>query len=306
MSSAGPGTAAQVGRLPDVLIQRAQPRGRLASLWKAAHSKPLGAVSAVVIVVLVLVAALAPAIAPADPVKPNGLQTRRKPSAAHIFGTDQVGRDIFSRVLYGARPSLQVGIISVLFGTIVGSTLGLVSGYFRGVVDVATQRVMDALLSIPPLVLAVAVAAVLGIGLRNTIIAIAVVFTPAAARIVRAAALAVREQQYIEAARTIGGNDWHIILRHILPNVAAPVIVIASIQIGNAILAEAALSFLGLGTQLPNPSWGADMAAARSVVVIAVWVSLFPGLAISLTVLAFNLLGDALRDLLDPRLRRAT
>lgn len=306
MSSISPGVAARAGPPPDAFALRRRRRGAGRTLWQVARSKPLGAVSATLLIALVLVALVAPLIAPYDPVKPDGLVTRRPPSAAHIFGTDQVGRDIFSRVLYGARPSLEVGLISVVAATVAGSMLGLISGYFGQAADIIIQRLMDAVLSIPPLVLAVAVAAVLGIGLRNTIIAIAIVFTPASARIVRGAALAVREQQYIEAARTIGGKDWHIILRHVLPNVAAPIIVIASIQVGNAILAEAALSFLGLGTQVPNPSWGADMAAARSVVVIAVWVSLFPGLAISLTVLSFNLLGDALRDVLDPRLRRAT
>ncbi len=305
MTSIGPTATAHVAS-PAAIQPLARRRGPVSSLGRAARAKPLGAVSAVIVLALTLTAVFAPLIAPHDPVKPNGLITRQKPSAEHIFGTDQVGRDIFSRVIYGARPSLQVGIYSVMAGTLVGSLLGLISGYFRRWVDVVIQRIMDAILSVPPLVLAVAVAAVLGIGLRNTVIAISIVFTPAAARIVRAATLSVREQQYIEAARSIGGHDWHIILRHVLPNVAAPIIVVASIQVGNAILAEAALSFLGLGTQVPRPSWGADMAAARSVVVIAVWVSLFPGLAISLTVLSFNLLGDALRDLLDPRLRRAT
>ena len=304
--SFGTSAAAPAGTRTETLITRERRRNPAQALWQAARSKPLGAVSAVLLMALVLVAFFAPVIAPYDPVKPNGLVTRHKPSASHIFGTDQVGRDILSRVVYGARPSLEVGLISVIAATLVGSMLGLISGFFRGLADVLIQRLMDAVLSIPPLVLAVAVAAVLGIGLRNTIIAIAIVFTPASARIVRGAALAVREQQFIEAARTTGGTDWHIIVRHILPNVAAPIIVIASIQIGGAILAEAALSFLGLGTQVPKPSWGADMAAARSVVVIAVWISLFPGLAISLTVLSCNLLGDALRDLLDPRLRRAT
>ncbi|MGI8552376.1 MAG: ABC transporter permease [Dehalococcoidia bacterium] len=205
----------------------------------------------------------------------------------------------------GARPSLEVGLLSVLAGTVVGAAIGVVSGYFQGIVDLLVQRVMDALLSIPLLVLAIAIAAVLGIGLRNVILAIAVIITPGTARVVRSATLVVREQQYIEAARALGGRHLQIMWRHILPNVAAPIIVLATIQIAIAILAEAALSFFGLGTQAPNPPWGADLAAARTFVVIAIWLSIFPGIAISLIVLAFNLLGDALRDLLDPRLRGA-
>jgi ABC-type dipeptide/oligopeptide/nickel transport system permease subunit len=213
---------------------------------------------------------------------------------------------IFEILIHHHAPSLEVGLLSVAFGTLIGAAFGIVSGYFSGVTDFVIQRVMDAILSIPPLILAIAVAAVLGIGLRNVIIAIAIVITPASARIVRSAALTVRANTYIEAVQAVGASDLRIIWRHILPNVMAPIIVIASIQIGVAILAEAALSFLGLGTQAPNPSWGADLAAARTVVTIAVWLSVFPGLAISLVVLAFNMLGDALRDILDPRLRGAS
>jgi len=278
----------------------------LRRLGRIARGKPLGAVSALIILLLVVAAIVGPLISPYDPVKPNGLITRQAPSAAHPFGTDQIGRDILSRVIAGARPSLEVGLLSVAFGTLVGAAFGIVSGYFGGVTDFVIQRVMDAILSIPPLILAIAVAAVLGIGLRNVIIAIAIVITPASARIVRSAALTVRANTYIEAVQTVGASDLRIIWHHILPNVMAPIIVIASIQIGVAILAEAALSFLGLGTQAPNPSWGADLAAARTVVTIAVWVSVFPGLAISIVVLAFNMLGDALRDVLDPRLRGAS
>ncbi|MHB8577961.1 MAG: ABC transporter permease [Dehalococcoidia bacterium] len=278
----------------------------LRAVARAARAKPLGAISALIILLLVVLALFGPLISPYDAIKPNGLLTRRPPSAAHLFGTDQIGRDILSRVIAGARPSLEVGLLSVAFGTLVGSFLGIVSGYFLGTVDFAIQRVMDAILSIPPLILAVAIAAVLGLGLRNVIIAIAIVLTPAGARIVRGATLSVSANPYVEAVRSVGAEDWRIIWRHILPNVLAPIIVIASIQVGVAILAEAALSFLGLGTQAPNPSWGADLSAARTVVTIAVWVSVFPGLAISIVVLAFNMLGDALRDILDPRLRGAT
>jgi peptide/nickel transport system permease protein len=279
-------------------------RGALHRLWRIACAKPLGAISAVVIVLLVVLAIAGPLLTPYDPIKPNALLTRQKPSAAHLFGTDQIGRDVFSRVIAGARPSLEVGLMSVLLGTVAGSFFGLISGYFGAGTDFAIQRVMDAILSIPALILAVSVAAVLGIGLRNVIIAIAIVIIPASARIVRGATLAVRQNPYIEAAHALGARDWRVIRLHVLPNVLAPIIVIASIQVGTAILAEAALSFLGLGTQAPNPSWGADLAAARPVVTIAVWLSIFPGLAISIVVLSFNLLGDALRDLLDPRLRR--
>ncbi|HZQ36657.1 MAG TPA: ABC transporter permease [Dehalococcoidia bacterium] len=298
--------ALPVSALPDLAQQERGRSDGLRRLARTARGKPLGAISALIILLLVVVAIIGPAISPYDPIKPNGLITRQAPSAAHPFGTDQIGRDILSRVIAGARPSLEVGLLSVAFGTLIGAAFGIVSGYFGGVTDFVIQRVMDAILSIPPLILAIAVAAVLGIGLRNVIIAIAIVITPASARIVRSAALTVRANTYIEAVQAVGASDLRIIWRHILPNVMAPIIVIASIQIGVAILAEAALSFLGLGTQAPNPSWGADLAAARTVVTIAVWVSIFPGLAISIVVLAFNMLGDALRDVLDPRLRGAS
>lgn len=283
----------------------AKRRSQLSALWRLARAKPLGAVSAAVLFILITLAVLAPAVAPDNPITPNGLITRQPPSPEHLFGTDQVGRDILSRVLYGARPSLEVGLVSVLIGTLIGAVIGVASGYFGGSIDLLLQRLMDAILSIPALVLAIAVTAVLGIGLRNVIIAIAIIIMPATARVVRGSTLAVRGLQYIEAAHAIGAGHLRIMLAHIVPNVAAPIIVLASIQIAYAILAEAALSFLGLGTQPPNPSWGADLAAARTFVVIAIWLSVFPGLALSIAVLAFNLLGDALRDVLDPRQRGA-
>lgn len=257
-----------------------------------------------VVVLLIILAVGAQVLAPADPLAQDAGRALERPGGGHLLGTDQVGRDILSRVIHGARISLKVGIISVAIGTLTGSALGLVSGYFGGAVDFAAQRVMDTILAFPALILAIALMAVLGSNLTNAMIAIGVVIMPSAARVVRGSTLSVKTEQYVESARAIGAGNGRIVLQHILPNVLAPIIVLITIQLGNAIISEASLSYLGLATRPPAPSWGSMLSGAGRVYMLrAPWIAIAPGIAISLTVLAFNLLGDALRDVLDPRLR---
>jgi peptide/nickel transport system permease protein len=282
--------------------------GALAGLGRFAQRNPLGAAASVVILVLVVSAVFAPLVAPYDPLEPDPINRLAEPSAEHIFGTDDIGRDVFSRVVYGGRVSLEVGILTVLLGTLIGSAVGLVSGYFSGWADILMQRLLDSLQSIPGLLLALVVAAVIGTGTRFgvnlAVVPIAVILIPINARVVRSAVLSVREQAYIEAARVLGCADGRIMFRYILPNVVAPILILASVYIGNAIIVEASLSFLGLGTAPPTPSWGNMLSGqGRTYMEQAPWLAVFPGLAITLTVLAFNLLGDALRDTWDPRLR---
>jgi peptide/nickel transport system permease protein len=274
-----------------------------AGLWQAARRKPLGALSFAVIVLLVFLAAFAGVISPYGPYE-LGLDTLQGPGAYHLMGTDEIGRDVFSRVVHGARVSLYVGLIAVTLGTLGGSLIGLISGYFGGWTDSIIQRLIDIIMAFPGLVLALVVISVLGTGTTKSMVAIAVVLIPGAARVVRGVVLSLKERPFVEAARAIGGTHLHILRRHVMVNTVAPVIILISITLGNAILIEASLSFLGLGTPLPKPSWGAMLAGSgRRYMEQAPWLALFPGLAISLTVLAFNLLGDAVRDLLDPRLR---
>jgi peptide/nickel transport system permease protein len=280
----------------------------LAGMGRFARQNPLGAAAALVILLLVFSAVFAPLVAPYDPLVPDPINRLARPSLAQPFGTDDIGRDVFSRVVYGGRVSLEVGILTVLLGTLAGSTIGLVSGYWSGWADIVVQRLLDSLQSIPGLLLALVVAAVIGTGtkwgINLAVVPIAVILIPINARVVRSAVLSVREQTYVEAARVLGCPDRRIMLHHILPNVAAPILILASVYIGNAIIVEASLSFLGLGTAPPTPSWGNMLSGqGRTYMEQAPWLAIFPGLAITLTVLSFNLLGDALRDTFDPRLR---
>ncbi len=252
----------------------------------------------------ILSAALAPLIAPASPIKPDFLNVLQPPHIwSHPFGTDDLGRDILSRVVFGARTSLLAGIISVGIAVLVGVPLGLLSGFYRGRLDDLLMRLTDAMLSFPFLVLALAITAVLGAGLDRAMIAIGIVFTPAFIRLARAQVLSEREQNYVEAARALGATDGRILWRHILPNILSPVFVQGSLATATAITAEAALSFLGLGTQPPTPSWGSMLNTAQAYLTKAPWMAIWPGLAIFVTVLALNLVGDGLREALDPRLR---
>jgi len=280
-----------------------------ASGWRLVRRKPLGAVSAVVILGLVVVAIMAPVLAPRDPYAFNlnerGLPIRMQaPSAAFPLGTDPLGRDVLSRIIYGARVSLVVGFASVITGTLLGTALGLASGYWEGRLDYLIQRGVDTVMAIPGIVLALAVMSVLGQSLTNIVLVIALVIAPGTSRVVRGTVLAVKQQAFIDAAGALGATSGRIVARHVLPNVFAPILVIATVWLGNAIVIEAALSFLGLGTPPPTPTWGAMLSGeGRRNLETAPFLAIFPGLAISIVVLAFNMLGDALRDLLDPRLR---
>ncbi|MFE9873794.1 ABC transporter permease [Micromonospora sp. NPDC005686] len=267
----------------------------------ALRRDPLAVGGTIVLVVLVVVGVAGPWLAPAGVNDVDVDQMLRPPSGAHPFGTDELGRDVLSRVLVAARVSLQVGAVSVGISLVAGVTLGLFAGYYRGWLDSLLMRCMDVLFAFPVLLLAVAIVAVLGPGLLTATVAIGVVYTPIFARITRAGVLSVREQVFVRAAVSIGASDLRIMRRHVLPNIAAPLIVQTSLSLAFAILSEAALSFLGLGIQPPAPAWGRMLFDGRGFVTDAWWLGVFPGAAIFLTVLAFNLVGDALRDVLDPR-----
>jgi peptide/nickel transport system permease protein len=285
-----------------ILVQRPSRRRRILHLLRA---QPLGAAGLLVILLLVLTAVFAPLIAPYDPTSTE-FRSLRSPNSTNLFGTDDKGRDIFSRVIYGSRTSLKVGIIATAIGVIGGALVGLISGYLGGWSDTIIQRLMDAMMAFPTLILALIMIAVLGTSIVNLMIVVGVAIIPGVGRIIRGVVLSEKQNQYVEATRSIGAGSPRIVFRHILPNLMPVVIVIATSLLAGAILIEAGLSFLGLGTPPPTPSWGADLSGqARRFFIHAPWMAIFPGLAISLVVLAFNLLGDALRDVLDPRLRGA-
>lgn len=275
--------------------------GQLAFL---ARRYPLGAIGAVIVVGFVLTAAFAGFIAPMDPISTDAKASLAPPDGTFWLGADFMGRDMFSRIVHGARISLAVGAGATLLGGVIGVIIGLMSGYLGGGFDLVTQRLMDIMQSLPLLVMALAMAAALGPSLENTIIAIAIPLVPSVARVVRASTLSLREQPFIEAARAVGMGELRIAVRHVLPNTLAPLIVLGTAQLGSAILTEASLSFLGLGIPEPYPSWGRMLSeSAAEYVRTAPWLVIFPGVAISLTVFGTNLLGDALRDILDPRER---
>ncbi len=269
-----------------------------------ARRYPLGAVGALIVLAFILTAVFASVMAPIDPTTTNARASLAKPGGVHLLGADFMGRDMYSRIVHGARISLAVGVGAMSLGCILGISIGLMSGYIGGWFDLATQRVMDIMQSLPLLVMAIVMAASLGPSLRNTIIAIAIPLVPSVARVVRSSTLSLREQPFVEAARAVGMGEFRIAVRHVLPNTLAPLIVLATAQLGSAILTEASLSFLGLGIPEPHPSWGRMLSeSAAEYVRSAPWLVIFPGLAISLTVFGTNLLGDALRDILDPRER---
>jgi len=256
-----------------------------------------------IIALFVAAAVLAPLIAPYDPAAQAWTAVRKAPSWAHWFGTDEVGRDMLSRVIFGARASLLAGVISVCIALGIGVPLGLTAGYVGGFVDALLSRLTDAMLACPYLILAIALAAFLGPSLGDAMIAIGVATTPIFLRLTRGQVMAVKVEDYVEAARAVGNPGWRIALVHILPNILPPLAVQASLSIAAAIIAEASLSFLGLGEQPPDPSWGSMLNAAQRFMSNAPWMALWPGLAIFITVMSFNLLGDGLRDALDPRER---
>ena len=277
---------------PDTVFRRAV---------ESLRHDPLAVVGSVILLVLVIVGVFGEWLAPSGVNEVDVENMLQAPSSSHPFGTDELGRDVLSRVIIAARVSLEVGVVSVGLALVAGVAIGLVAGFYRGWVDNALMRCMDVLFAFPVLLLAVAIVAVLGPGLGTAMVAIGVVYAPIFARVTRASVLSVREQVYVRAALSIGASDLRIMRRHVLPNIAAPLIVQTSLSLAFAILSEAALSFLGLGVQPPAPSWGRMLFDGRGFVTDAWWLGVFPGLAILLTVLAFNLVGDALRDVLDPR-----
>jgi peptide/nickel transport system permease protein len=282
-----------------------------------ARHKPLGAVGFVIFFIVLVGAFFGPGIsigdteivpgfARFDPNRPDVLNKEIGPSAEHYLGTDSLGRDVFSRVVHGARPSLQVGIYATFLGLLVGTAIGLFTGYMGGWWDMVVQRLMDGVMSIPPLVLLLSLVSITSPSLFNIVLILVIFIAPSSSRVVRGTVLTVKESPYIEAARAMGLTPTRIVLRHILPNLFAPIMVLATVTVGGAILVEASLSFLGLGIPPPTPTWGAMLSRGTGAGSIerAPWIAIAPGIAITLTVVAFNLMGDALRDILDPRLRK--
>ncbi|SRR5579884_321259 len=287
---------------PPEPVRRPAPSPWAAARRRFVHSAS-GLLGTAVLLVIVLIALFANQVSPYDPLKQNFRIERQAPDLAHLMGTDEFGRDVLSRVIWGARVSLQAGAVAASIALVAGLLLGMLAAYYGGRADALIMRLMDILLAFPYLLLAIAILAIIGPGLLTAMIAIGIVYTPSYARVVRGAVLSVRARDYVLAARALGASDARVMQQHILPNVLAPVIVQATLNVGIAIIDTAGLSFLGLGTQPPTPDWGNMLAAGRSYLIDSPWMATFPGLAILVTVLAFNLMGDALRDALDPRLR---
>lgn len=280
---------------------RSAPRTPGGQAWARLRTRHSAMVGLVVILLVAAAAVLAPYVAPYDPTAQSWSAVRKPPTGAHPFGTDEVGRDILARIIYGARASMAAGLVSVAIAIGIGVPLGLLAGYLGGFVDGLISRLTDAMLACPFLILAIALAAFLGPSLTNAMIAIGITATPIFIRLTRGQVLTVKAELYIEAARAVGIRNWRIAVEHVLPNVLPQLLVQASLTVATAIIAEASLSFLGLGQQPPAPSWGAMLNTAQRFLTNAPWMAIFPGLAIFVTVLSFNLLGDGLRDALDPR-----
>ena len=294
-------TADSVSRLteppPGLLV------GVLQTIWTFTKRKPVGAASAAFILLLIILAVIGPTVAPYDPDAGNAARVLKGPTLAYPMGNDQVGRDIFSRILYGARVSLRVSLSAVVFGSMVGVLIGTVSAYFEGWFDAILQRFVDALLAIPLIVIAIMLVSLVAPTLNNLIAALAIVIAPRASRVARGSTLAVKHEMYVEAARALGATHTRIIAQYILPNIFAPILVLFTVTMGAAITAEASLAFLGLGPSTLI-SWGRMLSAeGRQYMQVAWWMAVYPGVTIMLAVLAFNMFGDALRDVLDPRLR---
>jgi peptide/nickel transport system permease protein len=279
-------------------------RARLAVLWQFCRQNPLGAAGGFVVVLMLVMAVFADLATIHDPTRNNFGAMLEPPTADYWLGTDQYGRDLYARIVYGARTALLVGFVSAFVGATIGLVLGVASAYFGGRFDLLFQRVMDVLMAFPLIILALAVVSIFGTGTFNVILAITIPFIPRCARVVRSSALAVREMPYIDAARACGFSHARIVLRHMVPNVMAPYLIMITAFVGQAILIEASLSFLGLGVQEPVPAWGLMLrGGAQEYAESAPWVAVFPGIAISLAVFGFNLFGDSLRDWLDPKMK---
>ena len=273
----------------------------LAEIWRQFRKQRLALIGGGILAALTLVALLAPLLAPQDPLAQDLYGRLQPPSTSHLLGTDDFGRDILSRIVYGARISLRIGLITIALALTGGTLLGLIAGYHGGFADMLIMRLMDLMLAFPAILLAIAIVAVIGPGIDNVILAVCIVLVPQFARLVRASVLTVRETTYVEAARALGASESRVLFYGILPNCTAPLIVQATLGMGTAILDAAGLSFLGLGAQPPAPEWGAMLAGGRELLLRAPWVMTFPGLAIFTVVLALNLFGDGLRDALDPK-----
>lgn len=289
--------------LPPSAPARLRETGRLVGLGRRFRRHPGALLGLSILVVAVALAVAAPWVAPADPIRMGAGPIFSPPSGRYWLGTDQFGRDISSRILYGGQISLRLGLLSVSIATVAGVLLGLVSGYYSGWIDLGLMRLVDVLLAFPGILLALSVVAILGPGLNNAMVAVGIAAIPSYTRVVRGSVLSARQNVYVDAARVIGCSDERIMLRHILPNVLAPVIVLSTLGMASAIITGTALSFLGLGAQPPSPEWGAMLSGGRDHLRSAWWISTFPGLAIMLVVLAMNVVGDGLRDALDPRLK---
>jgi peptide/nickel transport system permease protein len=279
------------------------PKPRRRQAWRPLVRNPLVLAGLMLVVVYLAVALLANQLAPSDPIAMATGDVLSGPSWAHPFGSDRFGRDVLSRSIYGTRASLTVGVGSIAIAAVVGTMLGLMAGYFGGFVDNVLGRIMDVFFTFPSLILAIAISVALGLGTQNALLAIAVTYWPAFGRVVRGATIAERHKDYVEAARVLGAGGSRIMRRHLLPNILSPIIVQFTVAISQAIIIESSLSYLGLGTQPPTPSWGTMINEGRTFLGTAPWISVFPGAAIMGAVLAFNLLGDGLRDVLDPRSR---
>lgn len=274
------------------------------TIWELARRKPLGAAGAAIVIIMALSALFADIIAPYDPEATSFSSMLEAPSFEYLLGTDQFGRDMLSRIIYGARTALAVGFTAAAVGGSIGLVLGVGSAFFGGRIDLIFQRIMDVFMAFPLIIMALAVVSIFGTGTQNVIIAITIPFIPRCARVVRSSALAIREIPYVDAARANGFSNARIILRHMVPNVMAPFLIMITAFVGQAILLEASLSYLGLGVQEPTPAWGLMLqGGAEEYALSAPWIAIFPGLAITLAVFGFNLFGDAVRDVLDPRLR---
>lgn len=299
MSSTAPTATA------DELVEGpAEKQSRIRQLFQWIKKQPLGAAGGLIVLGMIFSALFAPWLAGFDPTANDFAAMHEAPSATHWLGTDQFGRDLLARIMYGARTALIVGFVAAFVGATVGLVLGVASAYFGGRFDLIFQRVMDVFMAFPLIILALAVVSIFGSGLQNVIIAITIPFIPRCARVVRSSALAIREVPYIDAARAMGFSHARIILRHMVPNVMAPYLILITAFVGQAILLEASLSYLGLGVQEPTPAWGLMLqGGAEEYAESAPWIAVFPGLAITLAVFGFNLFGDAVRDTLDPKLR---
>ena len=287
-----------------VPISEAGPAGqatRLQLAWRRAARRPPALIGAMVVLLYLLLALGAPWIAPDDPLRTDWSQTRKAPNAAHLFGTDDLGRDVLSRVIYGTRISMQAGVFAILLAMAIGVPAGLVAGFYRGAFDQLIMRLTDAWLSFPFLILAIGLVTILGPSLTNATVAIGVGATPTYIRLTRGLVLSTREEEFVQGARALGAGDLRVMGRHILPNITSSLLVQATVSIPAAIIAEAILSFLGLGVQPPSPSWGTMLNAAQQFLETAPWMAWWPGLAIFSLTLAFNLAGDGLRDWLDPK-----